>query len=124
VLGSKPGAPKLATHMGEEPGEGGGSGCYPCWCASPAPSCTCLLPDSIIMSIDMILFCKICVVCYAGVLQIGVTQPRRVAAMSVAARVAHEMGVKLGNEVSLPRPGCVVVPKLCCLMASYALAWR
>ena len=33
-------------------------------------------------------------------LQIGVTQPRRVAAMSVAARVAHEMGVKLGNEVS------------------------
>ncbi|KAI0562305.1 pre-mRNA-splicing factor ATP-dependent RNA helicase DHX16 [Gracilaria domingensis] len=27
------------------------------------------------------------------------TQPRRVAAMSVAARVAHEMGVKLGNEV-------------------------
>jgi len=32
-------------------------------------------------------------------LQIGVTQPRRVAAMSVAARVAHEMGVKLGNEV-------------------------
>ncbi|XP_034937491.1 probable pre-mRNA-splicing factor ATP-dependent RNA helicase mog-4 [Chelonus insularis] len=30
---------------------------------------------------------------------IGCTQPRRVAAMSVAARVAHEMGVKLGNEV-------------------------
>ncbi|PXF41069.1 Pre-mRNA-splicing factor ATP-dependent RNA helicase DEAH1 [Gracilariopsis chorda] len=27
------------------------------------------------------------------------TQPRRVAAMSVAARVAYEMGVKLGNEV-------------------------
>ena len=27
------------------------------------------------------------------------TQPRRVAAMSVAARVAHEMGVKLGHEV-------------------------
>ena len=33
--------------------------------------------------------------------KIGCTQPRRVAAMSVAARVAHEMGVKLGNEVSV-----------------------
>jgi len=30
---------------------------------------------------------------------IGCTQPRRVAAMSVSARVAQEMGVKLGNEV-------------------------
>jgi pre-mRNA-splicing factor ATP-dependent RNA helicase DHX16 len=30
---------------------------------------------------------------------IACTQPRRVAAMSVAARVAEEMGVKLGNEV-------------------------
>ncbi|XP_063971809.1 probable pre-mRNA-splicing factor ATP-dependent RNA helicase mog-4 [Diachasmimorpha longicaudata] len=30
---------------------------------------------------------------------IGCTSPRRVAAMSVAARVAHEMSVKLGNEV-------------------------
>jgi len=30
---------------------------------------------------------------------IGCTQPRRVAAMSVAARVAEEMGKKLGNEV-------------------------
>ena len=30
---------------------------------------------------------------------IGCTSPRRVAAMSVAARVAHEMAVKLGNEV-------------------------
>ena len=30
---------------------------------------------------------------------IGCTQPRRVAAMSVAARVAQEMGTKLGNEV-------------------------
>ncbi|KAJ0980676.1 hypothetical protein J5N97_008931 [Dioscorea zingiberensis] len=30
---------------------------------------------------------------------IGCTQPRRVAAMSVAARVSHEMGVKLGHEV-------------------------
>lgn len=29
----------------------------------------------------------------------GCTQPRRVAAMSVAARVASEMGVKLGHEV-------------------------
>lgn len=32
-------------------------------------------------------------------LKIACTQPRRVAAMSVAARVAREMGVKLGNEV-------------------------
>ncbi|KAL0384886.1 UNVERIFIED_CONTAM: Pre-splicing factor ATP-dependent RNA helicase DEAH1 [Sesamum radiatum] len=30
--------------------------------------------------------------------QIGCTQPRRVAAMSVAARVSQEMGVKLGHE--------------------------
>ena len=31
--------------------------------------------------------------------KVGCTQPRRVAAMSVAARVATEMGVKLGHEV-------------------------
>jgi pre-mRNA-splicing factor ATP-dependent RNA helicase DHX16 len=31
--------------------------------------------------------------------KIGCTQPRRVAAMSVAARVADEMGTKLGHEV-------------------------
>ena len=31
--------------------------------------------------------------------KVGCTQPRRVAAMSVAARVAEEMGTKLGNEV-------------------------
>eukprot|EP00271_Cylindrocystis_brebissonii_P023434 TRINITY_DN9716_c0_g2_i1.p1 TRINITY_DN9716_c0_g2~~TRINITY_DN9716_c0_g2_i1.p1 ORF type:complete len:1086 (-),score=351.57 TRINITY_DN9716_c0_g2_i1:963-4220(-) len=31
--------------------------------------------------------------------KVGCTQPRRVAAMSVAARVAQEMGCKLGNEV-------------------------
>lgn len=31
--------------------------------------------------------------------KIGCTQPRRVAAMSVAARVAQEMGVKIGREV-------------------------
>ena len=35
----------------------------------------------------------------AGGLKIGCTQPRRVAAMSVAARVADEMGVKLGSQV-------------------------
>ncbi|KAL9617841.1 MAG: hypothetical protein Q9160_007391 [Pyrenula sp. 1 TL-2023] len=34
-----------------------------------------------------------------GNMRIGCTQPRRVAAMSVAARVAEEMGVKVGNEV-------------------------
>ena len=32
-------------------------------------------------------------------LKVGCTQPRRVAAMSVAARVAEEIGVKVGNEV-------------------------
>ncbi|EAW06287.1 putative mRNA splicing factor RNA helicase (Cdc28) [Aspergillus clavatus NRRL 1] len=32
-------------------------------------------------------------------MKVGCTQPRRVAAMSVAARVAEEMGTKLGNEV-------------------------
>lgn len=37
-------------------------------------------------------FCK-------GGLKVGCTQPRRVAAMSVAARVAEEQGAKLGNEV-------------------------
>ena len=31
--------------------------------------------------------------------KVGCTQPRRVAAMSVAARVSQEVGVKLGNEV-------------------------
>ena len=36
---------------------------------------------------------------YHKIGKIGCTQPRRVAAMSVAARVAEEMGVKLGNEV-------------------------
>ena len=35
-----------------------------------------------------------------GKMKIGCTQPRRVAAMSVAARVSEEMGTKLGNEVS------------------------
>ena len=32
-------------------------------------------------------------------MKVGCTQPRRVAAMSVAARVSEEMGVKIGNEV-------------------------
>lgn len=31
--------------------------------------------------------------------KIGVTQPRRVAAMTVAQRVSHELGVALGHEV-------------------------
>ena len=34
-----------------------------------------------------------------GGMKVGCTQPRRVAAMSVAARVAEEMGVRLGKEV-------------------------
>lgn len=36
---------------------------------------------------------------YSKLGKIGCTQPRRVAAMSVAARVAQECGVKLGHEV-------------------------
>ena len=36
---------------------------------------------------------------YTALGKIGCTQPRRVAAMSVAARVAEEMGCKLGGEV-------------------------
>ncbi|XP_019106883.2 pre-mRNA-splicing factor ATP-dependent RNA helicase DEAH1 [Beta vulgaris subsp. vulgaris] len=36
---------------------------------------------------------------YAKTGKIGCTQPRRIAAMSIAARVSHEMGVKLGHEV-------------------------
>ena len=36
---------------------------------------------------------------YSELGKIGCTQPRRVAAMSVAARVAHEMNVRLGHEV-------------------------
>jgi HrpA-like RNA helicase len=36
---------------------------------------------------------------YSKAGKIGCTQPRRVAAMSVAARVAEEVDVKLGNEV-------------------------
>ena len=36
---------------------------------------------------------------YSELGKIGCTQPRRVAAMSVAARVSHEMNVKLGKEV-------------------------
>lgn len=35
---------------------------------------------------------------------IGCTQPRRVAAMSVAKRVSEEMGVELGKEVGLSNP--------------------
>ncbi|KAI5086506.1 putative pre-mRNA-splicing factor ATP-dependent RNA helicase DHX16, partial [Silurus meridionalis] len=34
-----------------------------------------------------------------GGMKVGCTQPRRVAAMSVAARVAQELAVKLENEV-------------------------
>ena len=36
--------------------------------------------------------------------RIGVTQPRRVAAMSVAKRVAEEFGCRLGQEVPHPPP--------------------
>ena len=43
---------------------------------------------------------------YAEYGMIGCTQPRRVAAMSVAKRVSEEMGIELGKEVrrALPKP--------------------
>ncbi len=43
---------------------------------------------------------KICLAMGRGLKQqIGVTEPRRIAATSVAARVAEEIGCELGNEV-------------------------
>lgn len=39
-------------------------------------------------------------------MKVGCTQPRRVAAMSVAARVAEEMSFKLGNEVRCHQFAC------------------
>ncbi|VDK59535.1 unnamed protein product, partial [Gongylonema pulchrum] len=44
-------------------------------------------------------------------MKVGCTQPRRVAAMSVAARVAEEMGVKLGIEVSIAKHSFKIVVK-------------
>ena len=51
---------------------------------------------------------------YTKIGKIGCTQPRRVAAMSVAKRVSEEMDVKLGREVGWPfwgvhcsRHGCL-----------------
>ena len=38
---------------------------------------------------------------YTKLGKVGCTQPRRVAAMSVAARVAQELDVKLGHEVRI-----------------------
>ena len=40
------------------------------------------------------------------------TQPRRVAAISVARRVAQEMGVKLGSEVD-PLPSAIAMLSQC-----------
>ena len=53
---------------------------------------------------------------YSKAGKIGCTQPRRVAAMSVSARVAQEMGVKLGNEV-----GHILVRDTLCLVLCAAL---
>ena len=41
--------------------------------------------------------------------KIGCTQPRRVAAMSVAKRVAEEVGCRLGEEVTLQALRCWVI---------------
>ena len=46
---------------------------------------------------------------YTDVGMVGCTQPRRVAAMSVAKRVSEEMGVELGQEV------CDFCPALICI---------
>ena len=43
--------------------------------------------------------CAICEVGYTDCGVVGCTQPRRVAAMSVAKRVSEEMGCELGEEV-------------------------
>ncbi|KAI3805089.1 hypothetical protein L1987_27135 [Smallanthus sonchifolius] len=58
---------------------------------------------------------------------IGCTQPRRLAAMSVAARVSPEMGVKLGHQVYLVKyematgiiPACIVLLSLIILPQSF-----
>ncbi len=42
--------------------------------------------------------------------RIGCTQPRRVAAMSVAARVSEEMATKLGYEVGSVLDVCCIDP--------------
>ena len=50
--------------------------------------------------------------------KIGCTQPRRVAAMSVAKRVAEEVGCRLGEEVNpLPAP-IDHIQALCCELHS------
>lgn len=45
---------------------------------------------------------------------VGCTQPRRVAAMSVAKRVSEEMGIELGQEV-----GSFSSTYICCLDLCY-----
>lgn len=45
---------------------------------------------------------------------IGCTQPRRVAAMSVAKRVSEEMGVRLGEEVGYSIRFEDVTSRVCC----------
>ncbi|MFT3770602.1 MAG: hypothetical protein QM820_34680 [Minicystis sp.] len=48
---------------------------------------------------------KICLAMGRGLVKhIGVTEPRRIAATSVAARVAKELGVELGREVGYQNP--------------------
>lgn len=41
--------------------------------------------------------------------KIGCTQPRRVAAMSVAKRVAEEVGCRLGEEVIITLIACILI---------------
>ena len=77
-------------------------------CETAWPGCTAGVAQCIGLSQDFILM--LLALCaqipqylheagYSKLGKIGCTQPRRVAAMSVAARVAQEVGCKLGNEV-------------------------
>ena len=56
---------------------------------------------------------------YSHVGMIGCTQPRRVAAMSVAKRVSEEMGVKLGEEVGYSIRFKDVTSKVCVELQVY-----
>lgn len=77
------------------------------------PTALCFVSTGVALRCCTVFLCVLCVQVpqylheagYSKLGKIGCTQPRRVAAMSVAARVAHEMGVKLGNEVGQKQEG-------------------
>lgn len=59
---------------------------------------------------------------YSMLGMIGCTQPRRVAAMSVAKRVSEEMEVKLGEEVGYSIRFEDVTSKVCVLMCWHSVS--